>query len=110
MSEHINLNVIEVRLHKTETSVERCVEFIKNLKELFEFKLKILKVSVNRVVNLKGLKEKIEAICLEKGVKKIICDVIGFDNAYFMIYLKKKPKTFTRGGSKGSTSVRKEKL
>ena len=103
------MNVIEIRLHKTETSVERTIEFIKSLKELFEFKLKILKVSVNRHINFKLLKEKVESFCIEKGVKKIICDVIGFDNSYFMIYLKKKPKAFARG-SKGSTSVRKEKL
>ena len=32
LSEHINLNVIEIRLHKTQTSVERTIEFIKNLK------------------------------------------------------------------------------
>jgi hypothetical protein len=56
LSEHINLQVIEVRLHKTETSVERTVQFVKNLKELFEFKLKILKVSLNRHTTLKALK------------------------------------------------------
>jgi hypothetical protein len=58
---------------------------------------------------LKGLKENIEKFCVEKGVRKIICDIIGFDNSYFMIYLKKKPKTFARG-SKGSNSVKKDKL
>lgn len=49
-------------------------------------------------------------MCVEKGVRKIISDVIGFDNSYFMIYLKKKPKTFSRYNNKGtSTSVRKDK-
>lgn len=62
-------------------------------------------------MSLKALKDKIEPMCVEKGVKKIICDVIGFDNSYFMIYLKKKPRIFTRAGHKtGSTSVRKDKL
>lgn len=64
------------------------------------------------MVNFKSLKDKIDKLCMEKGVKKIIADVIGFDNAYFMIYLKKKPRVFARGGgNKGnSISAKKEKL
>ena len=50
-----------------------------------------------------------ESFCVEKGVKKFMCDVIGFDNNYFMIYLKKRPKNFTRN-SKNSTSIKKDKL
>ena len=63
------------------------------------------------MVNIKSLKDKIESLCVEKGVRKIISDVIGFDNSYFIVYLKKKPRVFARGANKGnSTSVRKEKL
>lgn len=51
----------------------------------------------------------IDGFCVEKGVKKIISDVIGFDNSYFMVYLKKKPKVFNRN-NKNSTSIRKDKL
>lgn len=32
LSEHINLQVIEIRLHRTETSIERSIELIVNLK------------------------------------------------------------------------------
>ncbi len=66
-------------------------------------------MTINRHINVKILKDMIEGFCVEKGVKKIISDVIGFDNSYFMVYLKKKPKVFNRN-SKNSTSIRKDKL
>lgn len=61
----------------------------------------MLKLSCDRSMPLRQFKDAIEFACSGKG-KSLRCEIIGFDNKYFTVYIKKNDKTHstrTKGGA-----------
>lgn len=85
------------------------IKLIDCIKELFEFSLKMLKISCDRNMPLKAFKDAVDHVCSAQSPKgKVLrSDVIGFDNHYFTVYLKKNDKghsTRAKGGAVGKRS------
>jgi len=64
----------------------------------------MLKISCDRNLPLSIFKNTVEQQCISKHTSKdkvLRCDVVGFDNRCFTVYIKKKEKAYTnrvRGG------------
>ena len=66
-----------------------------------------MKITCNRNMPLKIFKEIIQDECINKSLNKstiLRCDVVGYDNNCFMIYLKKKDKAHTNRIKMGASS------
>ena len=83
------------------------MELVECLKEeLLElnFNLKMLKVTCDRNVPLRVMRGRLEAICSGEGTGKgrtLRCEVLGFDNHYYTLFIKKNDKLHsirTKGG------------
>jgi hypothetical protein len=93
--------------------LKKIIDLVESLKELFEFDLKVLKISCDRNMPLRLFKDAVEIAChatTAKG-KALRADVIGFDNRFFTVYLKKNEKghsTRIKGGPAAKRSVKLE--
>lgn len=91
----LSVNYLEIKLHKTDVELGKLLELIECLKELFEFSLKMFKVTCDRNMPLDIFRSVVEDQCIFKGASKgkgLRCDIVGFDNRYFNVYVKKKDK------------------
>ena len=110
-----SITYLELKLHKTDVSLDMILELIEGLKEdmfVINFNLKMLKVSCDRYVPLLVLKNKVEDICYESSSgrsKMLRSDVVGFDNKYYTIYIKKNDKSYSTR-LKGGGGIRKPML
>jgi hypothetical protein len=90
----------------------RMIELIDCLKELFEFSLKMLKISCDRNMPLKAIKDAVNAVCSAHSPKGRVLrsDVVGFDNHYYTVYLKKNDKGHSNRAKGGAVAKRSPKL
>lgn len=110
--ELLTVNYLELHLQRTEVSLPRMIELIDCLKELFEFGLKMLKISCDRNMPLSTFKTAVDQVCSAHSPKGrlIRSDVVGFDNRYFTVYLKKNDKGHSTRGKGGAVAKRSPKL
>lgn len=112
LMELLTINYLELKLQHTEVGLGRMIELIDCLKELFEFSLKMLKISCDRTMPLKSFKDALEQVCSAHSPKgKLLrAEVVGFDNHYFTAYLKKNDKGFSNRAKGGAAAKRSPKL
>lgn len=108
------VNYLEIKLHKTDVELPKILELVESLKEelfVINFNLKMLKVSCDRNVPLLILKQKVEEICsaeFSTGKGRVLrCDVVGFDNKFYTIYIKKNDKLHSNRTKGGGMAVKK---
>jgi hypothetical protein len=72
----------------------------------------MLKISCDRNMPLKAFKDALELVCSAHSSKGRLlrADVVGFDNHYFTVYLKKNDKGHSTRGKGGAVAKRSPKL
>lgn len=87
-----NITSLELKLHHCQLPINQIIEIVGETSLLFEEKLSICKITFDRCM----VKEEFKSMMVKavSGVKTIKVDVLGYDNRYFMVFIKK----INRGG------------
>lgn len=110
-----HISYLELKLYQTEVDLRKILELIDCLKEelfVLNFSLKMLKISCDRYQPILLLKHRVEEICYESNSgnnRKLRTDIVGFDNKYYTIYIKKNDKPNTNR-NRGTVALKKPNL
>lgn len=99
-----NINSFEIRLYHTGVTEQQIFELVGQVRYLFDRSLKILKVGYDRGMRKEEFVDRLEQVL--DGFKGLKIDVIGYDNKYFMAFIKKSSKNSSK--SKAATGKLKQ--
>lgn len=97
-----NISSLELKLHHSGIPEEQIFNTVSQIKYLFDKNMKILKIGYDRNMGKERFEDKLEHAL--DGFKALKVDVIGYDNKYFLAFIKKTNKV---GKLKGATTKMK---
>lgn len=86
-----NISSLELKLHHTGIPEEQVFYAVSQIKYLFDRNMKILKIGYDRNMGKESFEDRLDHAL--DGFKALKVDVIGYDNKYFMAFIKKTNKT-----------------